>query len=82
MCVEHQIDAQRVIVEHTPLLAVVHGDLSDFRMYVTQPYILITMLRNPLELAVSALQFKHRNQTRTLEEATSFVEGRMRDRLT
>ena len=55
---------------------------SDFRTYVTQPYLLITTLRNPLELMVSATQFKHRDETRTLEEATSYVEARMRDHLT
>eukprot|EP00903_Cladosiphon_okamuranus_P011311 g10665.t2 len=56
--------------------------LWDFRTYVTQPYLLITTLRNPLELIVSGLQFKNRDKTRTLQEATTFVEGEFRDQLT
>eukprot|EP00752_Nemacystus_decipiens_P003543 g3269.t1 len=56
--------------------------LWDFRTYVTQPYLLITTLRHPLELFVSGLQFKHRDKTRTLEEAASFSEAAMRDQMT
>eukprot|EP00903_Cladosiphon_okamuranus_P011312 g10666.t1 len=56
--------------------------LWDFRTYVTQPYLLITTLRNPLELFVSGQQFKNREETSTLQGAASFVENKMRDRLT
>ena len=68
-----------ILLAHTPALSAMHGALSDFRTYVTQPYLLITTLRNPLELFVSGLQFKHRNETQTLDLATSLVGDRMRD---
>lgn len=52
--------------------------LSDFRNYVQEPYLLITTLRNPLELFVSALQFKNREQTRTLSGAVQLTTESMR----
>ena len=51
---------------------------TDFRKYVTQPYLLITMLRNPLERFVSGVQFKHRGETRTIDEAADLVASAMR----
>ncbi|CAN0411459.1 unnamed protein product, partial [Ectocarpus sp. 13 AM-2016] len=53
----------------------------DLRQYVTPPHLLITMLRDPLELFVSAKQFKHRKETSSLEAAADFVASNMRGRL-
>ncbi|CAB1114267.1 unnamed protein product [Ectocarpus sp. CCAP 1310/34] len=50
----------------------------DFRLMAAPPYLMVTTLRNPLELFVSALQFKHRDETRTLAGATRFVTSQMR----
>ncbi|CAN0537840.1 unnamed protein product, partial [Ectocarpus sp. 8 AP-2014] len=55
--------------------------LWDLRQYVTPPHLLITMLRDPLELFVSAKQFKHREETVSLEAAADFVASNMRGRL-
>ncbi|CBN75954.1 conserved unknown protein [Ectocarpus siliculosus] len=55
--------------------------LWDLRQYVTPPHLLITMLRDPLELFVSAKQFKHREETASLEAAADFVASNMRGRL-
>ncbi|CAM9368643.1 unnamed protein product [Ascophyllum nodosum] len=55
--------------------------LWGFRKYVRQPYLMITTLRQPLELFVSAQQFIHRDKTRTLEEAIEWVSGAMTDRI-
>ncbi len=54
---------------------------SDFRELVKPPYLLITTLRNPLELYVSSQQFMHRESTATLEEATTFVANKMEKRM-
>ena len=42
---------------------------------------MITTLRNPLELFVSSQQFKHRDETATLEAAASYVSLKMKSRL-
>ncbi|CAM9311063.1 unnamed protein product, partial [Hapterophycus canaliculatus] len=55
--------------------------LWDFRHYVTPPYLMVTTLRNPLELFVSAQQFMHKEETKTLEESAAFVAESMRTRL-
>ena len=56
-------------------------DAPGFRKYVRQPYLMITTLRQPLELFVSAQQFQHRDKTRTLEEAIEWVSEAMADRM-
>lgn len=43
---------------------------SGFQRYVEGPYLMITSLRNPLEVYVSAKQFLHPNQTKTLDQAS------------
>lgn len=53
----------------------------DFRHYVTPPYLMITTLRNPLELFVSSQQFSHRAETSTLPEAVEFVAEEMKKRI-
>jgi len=55
--------------------------LSDFRQLVKPPYLLITTLRDPLELYVSSQQFMHREDTATLEEATAFLANKMEQRM-
>ncbi|CAM9513116.1 unnamed protein product [Pylaiella littoralis] len=55
--------------------------LWDFRHYVTAPYLMLTMLRNPLELFVSSQQYMHKAETRTLNESVAFVSGSMRSRI-
>ncbi|CAM9513046.1 unnamed protein product [Pylaiella littoralis] len=50
----------------------------DFRHYVTAPYLMVTTLRNPLELFVSGQQFKHKADTKTLNESVPFVSDAMR----
>lgn len=53
----------------------------DFRHYVTPPYLMVTTLRNPLELFVSSQQFSHRDETSTLPDAVDFVSAEMRKRI-
>ncbi|CAM9146335.1 unnamed protein product [Scytosiphon promiscuus] len=53
----------------------------NFDQYATPPHLIVTTLRNPLELFVSSQQFKHRTETQTLEEAAQFVARAMLSRL-
>eukprot|EP00903_Cladosiphon_okamuranus_P015307 g14141.t1 len=53
----------------------------DFRHDVTSPYLMVTTLRNPLELFVSSQQFMHKEETKTLNESVVFVSRVMRTRL-
>ncbi|CAM9668342.1 unnamed protein product, partial [Ectocarpus sp. 8 AP-2014] len=55
--------------------------LWDFRHYVTPPYLMVTTLRNPLELFVSSQQFMHKAETKTLDDSVAFVGQSMRSRL-
>ncbi|CAM9406710.1 unnamed protein product, partial [Ectocarpus sp. 12 AP-2014] len=48
---------------------------------VHTPYLLITALRNPLEVFVSGQQYIQRKETKTLGRARDFVVGVMRKNL-
>ncbi|CAM9243072.1 unnamed protein product [Ascophyllum nodosum] len=52
-----------------------------FQFYAAEPHLLITTLRNPLELYVSGQQYLNRDATRTLESAAMFVTNDMRKSL-
>eukprot|EP00903_Cladosiphon_okamuranus_P020281 g18611.t1 len=71
--------SQKRLVAETKVLA--GHFLWDFRQYVSPPHLMITTLRNPLELFVSAQQFKHREETATLETAAAYVSEKMKSRL-
>ncbi|CAM9368037.1 unnamed protein product [Ascophyllum nodosum] len=47
--------------------------LWGFQEHLTRPYLMISALRNPLELFVSAQQYIHRKDTKTLSKAHTFV---------
>ncbi|CAM9895210.1 unnamed protein product, partial [Hapterophycus canaliculatus] len=49
-----------------------------FQRHVKGPYLMITALRNPLEVFVSGQQYLHRKKTKTLEKAHEFVGQAMR----
>ncbi|CAM9676137.1 unnamed protein product [Scytosiphon promiscuus] len=49
-----------------------------FQRHVRGPYLMITALRNPLEVFVSGQQYIHRKKTKTLEKAHDFVAKTMR----
>ncbi|CAN0236023.1 unnamed protein product [Scytosiphon promiscuus] len=52
-----------------------------FQVYAAEPHLLLTTLRNPLELFVSGEQYLHRGATSTLHAATQHMERAMRDSL-
>lgn len=52
-------------------------DWSGFQQHLNTPYVMVTALRDPLVLFVSAQQFKHRQETETLEEAIAWVTAAM-----
>eukprot|EP00903_Cladosiphon_okamuranus_P015296 g14131.t1 len=62
------ISRQRVLAGHF---------LWGFQEYVRRPYLMITALRNPLEVFVSAKQYIHRKKTKTLEKATNYISKAM-----
>ncbi|CAN0136881.1 unnamed protein product [Pylaiella littoralis] len=70
---------QRWLLKGTRVLA--GHFLWDFRHRVTAPYLMITTLRNPLELFVSSRQYMHKAETRTLDESVAFVSHSMKSRL-
>lgn len=41
---------------------------AGFQQHVRRPYLMITALRNPLEVFVSAKQYTHKRKTKTLEQ--------------
>ena len=43
-----------------------HG--AGFQEHVRRPYLMITALRNPLEVFVSGKQYTHKGRTRTLDQ--------------
>eukprot|EP00904_Undaria_pinnatifida_P011790 jgi/Undpi1/7741/HiC_scaffold_23.g10214.m1 len=55
--------------------------LWDFQRYATKPYLMITTIRNPLEVFVSAQQFMHRDSQLTLASVTHLVSSSMRTRI-
>lgn len=52
-----------------------------FQEYTRQPYLMVTTLRSPLELAVSAQQFMHRGETDTMERAVPWITDSMKWRI-
>lgn len=50
-------------------------------MYAAEPHLLLTTLRNPLELFVSGEQYLNRGATATLSTATQHMESAMRKSL-
>ncbi|CAN0241549.1 unnamed protein product, partial [Ectocarpus fasciculatus] len=69
---------EKWLVDGSKLLA---AQLVNFRHYVTPPYLMVTTLRNPLELFVSSQQFMHKAETKTLDDSMAFVAQSMRSRL-
>ncbi|CAM9624712.1 unnamed protein product [Ectocarpus sp. 4 AP-2014] len=55
--------------------------LWGFQRHLKRPYLMVTALRNPLEVYVSAQQYTHKRKTRTLEKAQAFVSKAMRKTL-
>ncbi|CAM9133356.1 unnamed protein product [Ectocarpus sp. 12 AP-2014] len=55
--------------------------LWGFQRHLKRPYLMVTALRNPLEVYVSAQQYTHKRKTRTLEKAQAFVSKAMRKAL-
>lgn len=51
--------------------------MSGFQDHVKTPELMITMLRNPLEVFVSGEQFLFRKETDTLDKATAFLTESM-----
>ncbi|CAM9377067.1 unnamed protein product [Ectocarpus fasciculatus] len=51
--------------------------LWGFQHHLKRPYLMVTALRNPLEVFVSAQQYTHKRKTRTLEKAHTFVSTAM-----
>lgn len=43
---------------------------AGFQRHVKNPYLMVTALRNPLELFVSAQQYLHKKETKTLEDVS------------
>ncbi|CAB1099895.1 unnamed protein product [Ectocarpus sp. CCAP 1310/34] len=55
--------------------------LWGFQRHLRRPYLMVTALRNPLEVYVSAQQYTHKRKTKTLEKAQAFVSKAMRKTL-
>eukprot|EP00752_Nemacystus_decipiens_P007910 g7067.t1 len=84
ICLDRQNDLIQTKSQHMEVVAakVLAGHfLWDFRQYVRAPYLMITTLRNPLELFVSSQQFKHRDETGSLKSASRYVALKMKARL-
>lgn len=56
-------------------------DISGFQVYAAEPHLLMTTLRNPLELYVSGEQYLNRQATSTLPAAMQFIAASMRKSL-
>lgn len=60
---------------------ILHLELSGFQQYTAEPHLIVTTLRNPLELYVSGEQYLNRETTGTLPAATQHVDKAMRTSL-
>eukprot|EP00752_Nemacystus_decipiens_P011564 g10269.t1 len=67
---EEIISRQKVLAGHF---------LWGFQRHVKRPYVMITSLRNPLEVFVSGKQFLHPHEVESLEEAQHFISNAMLD---
>ncbi|CAN0441930.1 unnamed protein product [Pylaiella littoralis] len=69
---EKQISRLKVLAGHF---------IWGFQGHVRGPYLMVTSLRNPLEVFVSAQQYMHRKTTKTLEMSSEYISGAMNQRL-
>eukprot|EP00903_Cladosiphon_okamuranus_P015295 g14130.t2 len=74
----YELIDEAVQVAYISRLKVIAGHFMwGFQRHVQTPYLMVTALRNPLEVYVSGEQYMHRDETSTLPKAQQFVTESM-----